>query len=73
MEKAINRESVLRRTHWGVDIYAHILRQFYPGNPLGLSGPNHFDKQGILHVYLLDSTARVPNGNNIVGNILRYN
>ena len=31
MEKAINRESVLRRTHWGVDIYAHILRQFYPG------------------------------------------
>ncbi|MGM9737001.1 MAG: BT4734/BF3469 family protein [Candidatus Cryptobacteroides sp.] len=31
MEKTINRESVLRRTNWGVDIYAHILRQFYPG------------------------------------------
>ena len=31
MEKTINRESVLRKTHWGVDIYAHILRQFYPG------------------------------------------
>ena len=31
MEKTINRESVLRKTHWGVDIYAHILRRFYPG------------------------------------------
>lgn len=27
----INRESVLRKTLWGVDIYAHILRKFYPG------------------------------------------
>lgn len=26
----INRESVLRMTLWGVDIYAHILRKFYP-------------------------------------------
>jgi len=31
MEKTINRESVLRKTNWGVDIYAHILRKYYPG------------------------------------------
>lgn len=31
MEKTIDRNSVLRKTHWGTDIYAHILRQFYPG------------------------------------------
>lgn len=31
MEKVINRETVLRKTNWGVDIYAHVLRKFYPG------------------------------------------
>lgn len=31
MEKMINRESVLRRTNWGIDIYAFILRKYYPG------------------------------------------
>ena len=30
MEKTIDRNSVLRKTHWGTDIYAHILRKFYP-------------------------------------------
>ena len=29
MEKTINRESVLRSTMWGINIYAHILRKFY--------------------------------------------
>ncbi len=28
---SIDRATVLRKTHWGVDIYAHILRQSYPG------------------------------------------
>lgn len=31
MEKTFDRAAVLRKTHWGTDIYAHILRQFYPG------------------------------------------
>ena len=32
MGKTINRESVLEKTLWGVDIYAHILRRFYPND-----------------------------------------
>ena len=31
MGKTFDRAAVLRKTNWGVDIYAHILRQFYPG------------------------------------------
>ncbi len=31
MEKTIDRETILRKTLWGTDIYAHILRQCYPG------------------------------------------
>ena len=30
MEKRIDKATLLRRTMWGVDIYAHILRKFYP-------------------------------------------
>lgn len=30
MEKTIDRHTLLSRTLWGVDIYAHILRKFYP-------------------------------------------
>ena len=30
MEKTIDRATLLRKTMWGVDIYAHILRKFYP-------------------------------------------
>ena len=30
MEKTIDRAILLRKTMWGVDIYAHILRKFYP-------------------------------------------
>jgi hypothetical protein len=28
--KAINKESILHKTHYGLGIYAHILRQYYP-------------------------------------------
>lgn len=31
MEKTFDRSAVLRKTNWGIDIYAHILRRFYPG------------------------------------------
>ena len=31
MEKTFDRLAVLRKTNWGIDIYAHILRRFYPG------------------------------------------
>ncbi len=31
MEKTIDKQTILRKTMWGVDIYAHILRKFYPG------------------------------------------
>lgn len=30
MEKTIDRQTLLSHTLWGVDIYAHILRMFYP-------------------------------------------
>ncbi|MCM1502055.1 MAG: hypothetical protein NC115_05245 [Bacteroidales bacterium] len=30
MEKTIDRQTLLRKTMWGVDIYAHILRKYYP-------------------------------------------
>ena len=30
MGKTFNREEVLRKTLWGVNIYSHILRRFYP-------------------------------------------
>lgn len=30
MERTINRQTVLRHTLWGADIYCHILRKFYP-------------------------------------------
>ena len=30
MAGSIDRHTILRRTLWGVDIYAHILRQYYP-------------------------------------------
>lgn len=30
MEKTINKQTVLRHTLWGADIYCHILRKFYP-------------------------------------------
>ena len=37
--EARNRESILLRTHYGIDIYAHILRLYYPGQTvLSLSG-----------------------------------
>lgn len=31
MERTINRQTVLKHTLWGADIYCHILRKFYPG------------------------------------------
>ena len=30
MEKTIDKQTLLKKTMWGVDIYAHILRMFYP-------------------------------------------
>ena len=30
MAKTIDRKTILQKTLWGVDIYAHILRRFYP-------------------------------------------
>ncbi len=35
----ISRESVLERTHYGLNIYAHVLRKYYPGETvLSLAG-----------------------------------
>ncbi len=31
MKRTIDRQTVLRHTLWGADIYCHILRKFYPG------------------------------------------
>ena len=36
---AINKEAILSKTHYGIGIYAHILRLYYPGETvLSLSG-----------------------------------
>lgn len=29
MEKTIDKQTLLKKTMWGVDIYAHILRKFF--------------------------------------------
>lgn len=34
----LNREDILDRTHYGLKIYAHVLRQYYPGTVLSLRG-----------------------------------
>ena len=48
MEKVINRETVLRKTNWGVDIYAHVLRKFYPGElVMKISGRDLYEM--VLH------------------------
>jgi hypothetical protein len=35
----INRETILDKTHYGLNTYAHVLQQYYPGETvLSLSG-----------------------------------
>jgi len=73
---AISRQQILHETHYGLDIYAHILRKYYPGETvLSLSGrtcapaPNPFnaDKPTLL-VLIVDNEARHTDSDNAIAN-----
>ena len=44
----ITKETILARTHYGVQIYAHILRQFYPNEKISLETATHTDILGTI-------------------------
>lgn len=61
----LTKEAILRKTHYGLNIYAHVLRQYYPGEGvLSLSGrgchpaanPFNQDKP-TLHISIVDNCA----------------
>ena len=74
----ISKEAILNKTHYGLNIYAHILRNYYPGNSvLSLSGrdcqptknPFNENKQ-TLKIQIVDNVAlyqdledAIPEGN----------
>lgn len=73
MEKT-DKQSVLDRTHYGLDIYAHILRKYYPGKTvLSFSGrtcsparnPFNDDKPTLL-VDIVDDEARHTDTENAI-------
>ena len=73
MEK-LDKQSVLDKTHYGLDIYAHILRIYYPGQTvLSLSGrtcgparnPFNADKPTLL-VAIVDNEARHTDTDNTI-------
>ncbi len=73
MEK-LDKQSVLDKTHYGLDIYAHILRIYYPGQTvLSLSGrtcvparnPFNADKPTLL-VAIVDNEARHTDTDNAI-------
>ena len=81
MEK-IDKQSVLDKTHYGLDIYAHILRVYYPGQTvLSLSGrtcvparnPFNADKPTLM-VVIVDNEARHTDTDNTIaeGNALDF-
>ena len=81
MEK-IDKQSVLYKTHYGLDIYAHILRVYYPGQTvLSLSGrtcaparnPFNADKPTLM-VVIVDNEARHTDTDNTIaeGNALDF-
>ena len=81
MEK-LDKQSVLDKTHYGLDIYAHILRVYYPGQTvLSLSGrtcaparnPFNADKPTLM-VVIVDNEARHTDTDNTIaeGNALDF-
>jgi len=71
---AISRKQILHETHYGLDIYAHILREYYPGETvLSLSGrtctparnPFNADKPTLL-VVIVDNEARHTDTDNTI-------
>ena len=58
----INRESILSRTHYGTNIYSHILRQFYPGESVMYEdGKLYINGKYIEDSYSLSSTKDFDN------------
>ncbi len=59
MEKTIDKQTLLKKTMWGVDIYAHILRKFYPnevvlkivGRDCGISKNPYAGGARTLHIW----------------------
>ena len=71
---AISRKQILSETHYGLDIYAHILREYYPGETvLSLSGrtctparnPFNVDKPTLL-VVIVDNEARHTDRDSVI-------
>ena len=71
---AISKQQILSETHYGLDIYAHILREYYPGETvLSISGrtcaparnPFNSDKPTLL-VVIVDNEARHTDSDNAI-------
>lgn len=60
MESVINKHSILEKTHYGTNIYSHILREYYPnaivmkitGRDCGLCRNPFNDNKETLHVWI---------------------
>src|SRR5690625_1817563 len=60
-----NKEAILNKTHYGLNIYAYVLRQYYPERVLSLRGMycgltrNDFDGgKTTLQINIVDNVAR---------------
>jgi len=71
---AISKQQILSETHYGLNIYAHILREYYPGETvLSISGrtcaparnPFNADKPTLL-VVIVDNEARHTDSDNAI-------
>ena len=82
MAAAISRKQILSETHYGLDIYAHILREYYQGETvLSISGrtcaparnPFNADKPTLL-VIIVDNEAQHTDSDNAIadGNVFDF-
>lgn len=70
----ISREAILNKTHYGLEVYAHVLRQYYPNDTvLSLIGrvckstKNPFNKNKMsLKVAIIDNCARHTDSDNAI-------
>ncbi|MDR2915055.1 MAG: hypothetical protein LBV74_09530, partial [Tannerella sp.] len=57
---AISKESILRKTHYGLTIYSHILRLYYPDEVvLRLVGREAVPKGSLLFFYAAISVSKL--------------
>ena len=78
----VSRKAILDKTHYGLNIYAHVLRQYYPGETvLSLSGrdckpaknPFNADKPTLL-VKVVDGCATHTDSEEVIaqGNVFDF-